>query len=146
MDAATPPPPPPAQPGGGPRALVGRLFGPASVGRYAAIGVTGVTLDTVLFVVLTRAGMAPVAATVLSTTAGILNNYVLNAKLNFGTSLNLVHGRRFLTVGLIGLVVAAVSLQVLIALGVDEVVAKVISIPVVVVSQFVVNKRWSFGD
>lgn len=134
---------PPASAGGG---AVARLFGPASVGRYAAIGITGVTLDTLLFVLLTRAGVPPVPATVLSTTAGILNNYVLNAKLNFHTPLNLVHGRRFLTVGLVGLVVAAASLQALIALGVDEVVAKLVSIPVVVVSQFVANKRWSFGE
>lgn len=142
MDAATPPPPAPA----GLRPQLARLFGPASVGRYGAIGVTGVTIDTLLFVLLTRAGMPPVPATLVSTTVGILNNYVLNAKLNFGTSLNLVHGRRFLTVGLVGLVVSAASLQLLIALGVDEVVAKLVTVPVVVVSQFVVNKRWSFGD
>ena len=130
----------------GPAGVRARLFGPASVGRYAMIGISGVVLDTVLYLVLTRSGMPPVAATVLSTTAGIINNYVLNAKLNFGTSLNLVHGRRFLTVGLVGLVVAAVSLQVLIELGVDDLVAKLVSAPVVVVTQFLVNKRWSFAD
>ena len=81
-----------------------------------------------------------------STLTGIINNYVLNAKLNFGTSLNLVHGRRFLTVGLLGLVVAAASLQALIALGMSELTAKLVSVPVVVVSQFVANKRWSFKD
>lgn len=122
------------------------LFGPASVGRYGLIGLSGVTLDTVLYVLLTQAGMAPIAATVLSTTAGILNNYVLNAKLNFKTSLSLVQGRRFLTVGLVGLAIAALSLQALISLGVDDLLAKLISVPVVVVSQFVVNKRWSFGE
>jgi len=130
----------PARPG-----LAG-LFGPASVGRYGLIGLTGVTIDTVLFVVLVRSGLAPVPATVLSTLAGILNNYVLNAKLNFGTSLNLVHGRRFVTVGLLGLLVAALSLQGLLALGLSELVAKLVSVPVVVVSQFVANKRWSFRD
>lgn len=126
--------------------MVQRLFGPASVGRYGLIGVSGVTLDAVLFVLLTRAGVPPVVATVFSTTAGIVNNYVLNAKLNFGTSLNLVHGRRFLLVGLAGLVVAAVSLQVLITLGMGALAAKLVSVPVVVASQFVVNRRWSFGD
>lgn len=125
----------------------GGLFGPASVGRYGLIGVCGVTLDTVLFVILVGAGLAAVPATVISTTAGVINNYVLNAKLNFGTSLNLVHGRRFLTVGLLGLVVAAASLQLLIDVaGMDELVAKLVSIPVVVGSQFVANKRWSFRD
>jgi putative flippase GtrA len=130
----------PARPG-----LAG-LFGPASVGRYGLIGLTGVTLDTVLFLVLVQTGTPPVPATVLSTLAGILNNYVLNAKLNFGTSLNLVQGRRFVTVGLLGLLVAALSLQALISLGLSELVAKLVSVPVVVVSQFVANKRWSFRD
>jgi putative flippase GtrA len=129
-----------------PPTLLARLFGPASVGRYALIGLSGVTLDTVLYILLTPSAMAPVPATVLSTTAGILNNYVLNAKLNFGTPLSVVHGRRFLLVGLIGLVVAAFSLQALLELGVDPVAAKILSVPVVVVSQFVANKRWSFGD
>lgn len=123
-----------------------RLFGPASVGRYGLIGVSGVTLDALLFVLLTRSGTAPVAATILSTTVGIINNYVLNAKLNFGTPLSVMQGRRFLMVGLAGLVVAAVSLQVLISLGVDEIVAKLATVPVVVASQFIVNKRWSFAD
>jgi len=126
--------------------LPANLFGPSSVGRYAMIGICGVMLDTLLYLVLTRSGLIPVPATVLSTTAGILNNYVLNAKLNFGTSLNLVHGRRFLTVGLLGLVVAAASLQLLIELGMDDLPAKLISVPVVVISQFLVNKRWSFAD
>jgi putative flippase GtrA len=137
---------PDAPPRGGARGL-GALFGPASMGRYGLIGVCGVTLDTVLFVLLVRSGTAAVPATVLSTLAGIINNYVLNAKLNFGTSLNLVHGRRFLTVGLLGLAVAAVSLQLLIdVVGMSELTAKLVSVPVVVVSQFVANKRWSFRD
>ena len=122
------------------------MFGPASMGRYGVIGVCGVTLDTVLFLLLVRTGVLAVPATVLSTLAGIVNNYVLNAKLHFGTSLNLVHGRRFLTVGLLGLLVAAASLQLLLGLGMAELPAKLVSIPVVVVSQFVANKRWSFRD
>ena len=72
---------------------------------------------------------------------------MLNAKLNFGTSLNLVHGRRFLTVGLLGLLVAALSLQLLIdVVGLGELTAKLVSVPGVVVSQFVANKRWAFRD
>ena len=90
------------------------LFGEASVGRYAVIGLSGVLLDTLLFVLLTGAGVDPLAATVMSTVAGIVNNYVLNARLNFRTPLNLVHLRRFSTVGLLGLAVAAGSLQLLV--------------------------------
>lgn len=121
------------------------LFGEASVGRYAVIGVSGVALDTVLFLLLVSAGVPPVLATVLSTLAGIANNYFLNAKYNFKAKANVVQGARFLTVGLLGLLVAAVTLQVLLSLGSGALVGKLVSLPVVLASQFVANKRWSFA-
>jgi putative flippase GtrA len=121
-----------------------RLFGDASVGRYAIIGVSGVTLDTLLFVLLTRGGLPPIAATVISTTAGIVNNYTLNARFNFRTSFNRVHFMRFFTVGLVGLAVAAISLKLLIAVGLTPIPAKLVSLPVVLASQFIANKYWTF--
>jgi putative flippase GtrA len=121
-----------------------RVFGQGSVGRYAAIGPTGVALDTGLFAALVAVGVAPLVATSLSTPAGICNNYVLNARYNFGTRLNFVHGRRFLIVGLLGLAVAAASLQLLIAAGFSPIRAKLVSLPAVLVSQFLANKLWSF--
>jgi len=120
------------------------LFGDASVGRYAVIGVSGVLLDTFLFILLTDLGVPPVAATALSTVAGILNNYFLNARFNFRTSANLVHLGRFLTVGLLGLAVAVLSLQILISAGMDALPAKLVSLPCVLVAQFLANKHWTF--
>ena len=126
--------------------MLSTLFGEASVGRYAVIGLSGVLLDTLLFVLLTGAGVAPLAATVMSTVAGIVNNYVLNARLNFRTPLNLVHLRRFSTVGVLGLAVAAGSLQLLIDAGMSPLPAKLVSLPCVLISQFLANKYWAFRD
>jgi putative flippase GtrA len=126
--------------------LVDAFFGEASVGRYAAIGVSGVLLDTLLFVALTRVGLIPVAATALSTCAGITNNYLLNARYNFRTSVNLVHAGRFFAVGLLGLGVAAGSLQLLISAGLTPIPAKLVSLPCVLVSQFAANKYWTFRE
>ena len=126
--------------------LVRSAVGPGSVGRYGLIGICGVTLDFLLFFVLTRAGMDPLPATVLSTLAGIVNNYVLNALLNFSTGLSLRSGWRFIAVGLLGLVLAAISLDVLIRLGLSPLAAKAISIPCVVAAQFLANKHWSFAS
>jgi putative flippase GtrA len=122
------------------------VFGDASVGRYAVIGVSGVALDTLVFVALTHAGLIPVVATVISTCVGIFNNYVLNARFNFRTAYNRVHFRRFFTVGLLGLAVAAGSLQLLIELGMQSLPAKLLSLPLVLVSQFAANKYWTFRD
>ncbi len=122
-----------------------RLVGPSSVGRYALIGISGVALDTLLFVLFTSLGMAPLPATVLSTLAGITNSYVLNATLNFQTGFGGTSAVRFLLVGLLGLVIAAVSLQLLIdQAGLAPIVAKLASLPCVLVAQFLANKYWSF--
>ena len=125
-------------------AAVRSSFGPGSLGRYAAIGVSGVALDVVLFAVLVRLGVGPLPATVLSTLAGILNNYVLNARLNFGTGLGLSSGWRFVLVGLLGLGIAAASLELLLRLGMPLLPAKLVSLPCVLAGQFLANKHWSF--
>ncbi len=122
------------------------LLGRGTLGRYALIGVSGITLDFLLFVVLTRVGVDPVPATVVSTLVGIVNNYVLNATVNFGTGLSVTSGWRFIAVGLLGLLIATVSLEVLIRLGLDPLAAKVISVPCVVAGQFLANKHWSFAS
>jgi putative flippase GtrA len=126
--------------------MLARVFGEASVGRYAIIGVSGVLLDTVLFVLLTDVGVIPVAATIVSTLAGILNNYFLNAHFNFRAPPNLVHLRRFFSVGLLGLGVSAGSLQLLITAGMAPLPAKLLSLPLVLASQFLANKYWTFRD
>lgn len=127
--------------------FVASAVGPSSAGRYALIGISGVALDTVLFVVLVGAGIPPVVATTISTLAGIANNYVLNAKLNFQTGYSGTSAFRFLVVGLLGLVVAAVSLQLLLAFtSLGPLAAKLISLPFVLVAQFLANKYWSFRD
>ena len=122
------------------------LFGEASVGRYAVIGASGVLLDTLLFVLLTGFGVIPVAATTMSTVAGIVNNYFLNTRYNFRTTVNLVHLGRFLTVGVLGLAVAAGSLQLLITLGMASLPAKLVSLPGTLAAQFLANKYWTFRD
>lgn len=123
---------------------VGAAVGPASIGRYGLIGVSGVTLDFVLFVILTQLGMGPLPATVISTVTGIANNYVLNARFNFGTGLALGSGWRFLAVGLLGLVVATWSLDLLLRAGVAELSAKLVTVPCVVGAQYLANRYWSF--
>lgn len=133
--------------GSGLQRLIGAAVGPASVGRYALIGISGVALDTALFVLLTNVGVLPLIATTISTLAGIANNYALNAKLNFQTGYGGVSAARFLVVGLLGLVVAAASLQLLIDYaGLAPLSAKLLSLPCVLVAQFIANKYWSFRD
>ncbi len=116
---------------------------------YAAIGASGVALDLVLFLLLhNSAGMHELAANAISTTAGITNNFLLNAFFNFRRSDDLA-GRfvRFYAVGLLGLAMVAVILLVFATwLGADANIVKALSLPLVLALQYTLNARWSFGD
>lgn len=120
------------------------IFGKGSVGRYAAIGLSGVMIDLMIFLGLLRIGIFPLVATSLSTISGITNNYVWNSLLNFEVKLAGKTGAKFLTVGLTGLVTGAGILFVLTSVGVDPIIAKWTSVPFVVSGQFVANRFWTF--
>lgn len=115
---------------------------------YQLIGVTGVLLDLVLFLVLYNVvGMHEQIATAISTSAGITNNFLLNSFLNFRKRDGMLRRfARFYSVGLLGIALVAALLLVFHTwLGVDANIVKVASMPVVAVVQFFLNKRWSFG-
>ena len=114
---------------------------------YQLIGVSGVLLDLVLFLVLYNVlGIHEQVATAISTSAGITNNFLLNSYLNFQKRDGLLHMFvRFYTVGLLGIGLVALLLLVFHSwLGIDANIVKVVSMPIVAVLQFSLNKRWSF--
>ena len=115
---------------------------------YQLIGVSGVLLDLVLFLVLYNVvGLHEQVATAISTSAGITNNFLLNSFFNFRKRDGMLRRfARFYTVGLLGIGLVAVLLLVFHSwLGVDANVVKIASMPVVAVFQFFLNKRWSFS-
>lgn len=120
------------------------LLGRGSVARYGVIGVTGVALDFIIFALLVRVGIFPVVATAIGTLVGIVNNYAWNSYFNFRFALSRKRGARFLIVGLVGLASSAGLLQLLVTAGLDPLVAKWISFPIVVGCQFLANKFWTF--
>jgi len=128
--------------------LKGRLarlaFGRGSLGRYALIGISGVLLDVLVFTILVEASLAPVAATVVGTLVGILNNYTWNSLVNFRLKLSSRRGTKFLAVGVTGLLTSAGLLHILMLWGAAPVEAKWMSIPLVVSGQFIANKFWTF--
>jgi putative flippase GtrA len=115
---------------------------------YGAIGTVGATLDFLAFSALVLwVDMSPVVATVISVTVGIANNFLMNARWNFRVGDSLL--RRwwmFYSVGLIGVVASALAIWALVSLTpVGPLVAKLISIPPVVLAQFIANRRFTFA-
>lgn len=115
---------------------------------YALVGGSGVLLDMGAFLLLYNvAGLHEQVANVFSTSLGITNNFVLNALFTFGKRDRLVlRYLRFYAVGLTGIALTFVLLAVFSrGLGVDPNLVKAGSLPLVLVFQFALNRKWSFA-
>jgi len=116
---------------------------------YGFIGVTGVTLDLIIFSALIK--FSPIyylLANIVSVSLGIINNFVLNVLFNFKVKNNLF--RRFLNfygVGMVGLLVSSIMLFILVSFfGLNVYLSKSIIILLVVVLQYNLNVRYSFKN
>lgn len=116
--------------------------------NYGLIGMTGVTLDFLIYLLLVKIGFHPIYASAISVSIAITNNFILNAVFNFKTKDQLL--RRFVNfygVGCIGILVTSIILFIgHDILGAGAVTVKVISIPFVVGMQFLLNKKISFSQ
>ena len=116
--------------------------------RYTLIGGSGVALDLVVFLLLhNTAGLDEQVSNAISTTLGITNNFVLNARFTFDRRDRIV--LRFLRFYAVGLTGTALTNLLFLAftdgLGVDADVVKAASLPLVLALQFVLNRKWSFA-
>ncbi len=113
---------------------------------YAVIGVSGATLDFVLFEIFLWAGLSMQFANFISVSAGITNNFFLNARLNFRVSDRLLRRfAAFYAVGMVGLGLSAAILELGVGwLGFSARIAKASSIVIVVVTQYSLNKVLAF--
>jgi len=114
---------------------------------YALIGVSGVLIDLLAFLFLYNVLDVPeIVATFLSTTLGIVNNFALNVRFNFRTKDRLLaRFARFYAVGAAGIALTAAMFGIFSTLaGIDPNIVKVVSLPVVLVFQYALNKKWTF--
>lgn len=116
---------------------------------YALIGATGVTIDIVTYFITTKyLGWGVLAANFVSITLGIINNFFLNLRFNFRVTDKLLERFWiFYGVGFIGLGLSELLLAVFhYALGLDGLTAKGLTLLPVLLFQFVLNRRFSFGN
>ncbi|MBO7725374.1 MAG: GtrA family protein [Thermoguttaceae bacterium] len=115
--------------------------------RYCLIGVTGASLDAVLFWLMTRAGVYYQIANFISVTCGIVNNFFLNAFFNFKTKNRLL--RRFCSfyaIGMLGWGVSALLLWLFIEKWeFQPLTSKLAIIFIVTALQFTLNKTFTFA-
>jgi putative flippase GtrA len=116
--------------------------------RYVLIGGFAATLDLLVFIFLYNTiHLNPTISTVISTSVGIITSFLLNAFLNFKKR-NVLLKRfvLFYLTGVVGLMISAAVIHVAHdRLLINANIAKLLSIPLVVAVQFVLNKRFSFS-
>lgn len=133
--------------------MVGKILKTAGRHRqlitYGLIGATGALIDFVLYLFFySLLGIPPVIASFLSVSAGIVNNFILNAFFNFKTKDNLFS--RFLSfysIGIGGAILSSVLILIIHnIIGIDATISKIATIAPVVLLQFFLNKKYSFSE
>jgi len=116
---------------------------------YAAIGMSGVTLDVVLFLILFNLfHINEQLATFISISAAITNNFLLNTHLNFKVKDKLWNRfARFYLVGLTGILLTDLLFVIFVDnLHINANYVKIGSLLPVLLLQYSLNKRWSFRE
>lgn len=114
---------------------------------YSLIGATGATIDFLIFLLLTSVtALSYLPANIISVSCGIANNFIWNVKFNFKVKERVfVRFISFYCIGLIGMGLSTLLLYLLVDLvGVGSILAKVMTIGIVVIVQFLLNKYISF--
>ncbi|TDM88169.1 GtrA family protein [Lactobacillus crispatus] len=114
--------------------------------KYVLIGVLGLVVDFGIYTILTHFKMNVEIANIISSTCGIINNFLWNSYTNFK-----VHDRmilRFISyfiVGQITTVFTTVSLFIFVTkLGYPNLIVKIVATFVATLIQFVINKVVTF--
>ena len=133
------------------RARAGRaLRRPANwvqLAKFGAVGATGYVVNLAVYTALLRgAGWHYAYAATVSFLVAVTNNYLWNRVWTFRHQRGHLgfQGLRFLVVALVAYVANLGILSVLIAFGMDKVLAQAIAIVLVTPLNFVGNKLWSF--
>lgn len=117
--------------------------------KYSVIGISGATLDLLVFLLLFNVGgMAAIAANLISTSCGITNNFFLNRHYNFRKKdFVLLRFLAFYGVGIVGILLSTFIIRIFHDYaGWDANIVKAASVIVVVLVQYGLNKRISFRD
>lgn len=114
---------------------------------YCFIGCSGAGLDLIIYSILVSfTDIDYQIANMISCSCGIINNFFLNYFFNFKTRNRFViRFLSFYSVGLLGLGISSLMLYLLIErLGINKIFAKILTIFVVTIVQYALNKYISF--
>lgn len=119
-----------------------------SLAKYGVVGVIGLFVDLGLFFLLHKvAGVNYLIANFVSSTVAVIHNFILNSYFTFNVTDNKI--KRFVSfylVALVGMGISSLLLALMISImAMNAMIAKVITIFIVAVVQYFVNKKFTFG-
>lgn len=114
--------------------------------KYVLIGVLGLVVDFGIYTILTHFKMNVEIANIISSTCGIINNFLWNSYTNFKVHDHMI--LRFISyfiVGQITTVFTTVSLFIFVTkLGYPHLIVKIVATFIATLIQFVINKVVTF--
>lgn len=113
---------------------------------YGIIGVSAVVVDFVFYLVFYNIfDIAPVLSTIFSVSIAMVYAFTLNLKYNFKVR-DLIKTRfaSYALVSLLGMGASALTIKFLTHFGIDPNIAKAVSLPPIVITQFFLNKNYTF--
>ena len=115
---------------------------------YCLCGGIGVTTDYFVYYAAFTSGVWYQTANVFGYLSGTIVSFFLNRKITFGVPDKLTHRlAMFLGVATIGFSASAFMLWLLVdVMSVDARVAKLLTLPVVVILQFSLNRQFTFSE
>lgn len=114
-----------------------------TLARFAAVGAVTTLLDMVLFNTLYFLGARPTLSNLVSYSCGIAVSYMLNRTWTFRAAHSRVQAVKFVAATLTGLLISTAIVTGL-ALTIPAPVAKVISVPIVFVWNYLASRLWVF--
>jgi len=118
------------------------------LGRFAAVGSSGVVVNLAVFAAAHgAAGLGTAAAAVAAWLVAVTNNFAWNRHWTFQARQGRVgfQGGRFLLVSAMALVVQLSALELLVAAGAAALAAQTLAIAIATPVNFLGTKLWSFG-
>ena len=113
---------------------------------YAVIGIFCATIDLVVFHFLIMLSRRLEIINFVSTLFGVSLSYILNARLTFKNYIRTKGSLlRYFVVGTVGYFISTLFLIIFVsAFRFSPITAKVLSIPIISILQFMLNRTWSF--
>jgi putative flippase GtrA len=113
---------------------------------YGIIGSCCAALDSVIFLLLRKAGVNLYAANFVSVNTGISASFLLNTFINFKVKDKIkIRGVKFFAVGYTGLMLSMLVMHIGVkVLGTKEIFVKIVSVFIVAAIQFTLNKLFTF--